>query len=51
MEDADSNEVAATEPADENSLEIAAIMSGDASRERAEAISALRRFLTWSDRL
>ncbi|SCO34841.1 uncharacterized protein FFMR_03654 [Fusarium fujikuroi] len=51
MGDADSNEVAATEPADETPLEIAAIMSGDASRERAEVISALRRFLTWSDRL
>ncbi|KAF5713694.1 hypothetical protein FGLOB1_3912 [Fusarium globosum] len=38
MEDADSNEVAATEPADET------------TPERAEVISALRRFLTWSDR-
>ncbi|CVL06149.1 uncharacterized protein FMAN_03864 [Fusarium mangiferae] len=51
MEDADSNEVAATEPADETALAIAAITSAEASRERAEVISALRRFWRWSDRL
>ncbi|KAI1029340.1 hypothetical protein LB504_010772 [Fusarium proliferatum] len=51
MEDADSNEMAATEPADETALAIAAITSAEASRERAEVISALRRFWRWSDRL
>ncbi|KAI1042171.1 hypothetical protein LB505_002989 [Fusarium chuoi] len=51
MEDADSSEVAATEPADETALAIAAVMSRDASRERAEIVSALRRFWRWSDRL
>ncbi|QGI61515.1 hypothetical protein CEK27_005486 [Fusarium fujikuroi] len=50
MEDAKSNEVAATEPADETALAIAAVTSVEASRERAEVMSALRRFLTWSDR-